>query len=126
MIAMTPVEQALVAWTRVKDPDNRQPQVDDAVALGETGSFSNRHIAHITGLDPNFVNQLTGKTDKTGGRFNPEALPMLNDIRLQWVRARTVDSALVRLVVKIGVSAGMVSKLTGVSRSAIYSRLEPR
>jgi hypothetical protein len=123
--AHTPLEQALIAWSKQKNPDDRQPQIDDAVSLGETGVFSNRNIAHITGLDVDFVGELTGKKDKTGGRFNPEALPMIYDIRLQWARARTCDPAAVRLVVNMGVSAGMLSKLTGISRTWIYEKAKP-
>jgi hypothetical protein len=116
----TPLEQALIAWSKVKDPNNRQPQVDDAVSLGETGMFSNIQIALITGLQVNFVNELLTKPDKTGGRFTPEALPFLHDIAQAWAYDYTVDKDAVRFVVGLGVSPGMVSRLTGISTRAIY------
>lgn len=121
---MTPLQQALAAWGHPKpDPDEPigQQQVDDAVALGETKTFSNRHISLITGLDVLFVGELTGKTDKTGGRFNPEALPFIHDLWHQWATAHTADRRTACSIVRQGVSPGMLSRLTGISRSTIYS-----
>lgn len=130
MTAHTPLEQALIAWSHNKtesdplDPSGnraKQVAVDDAAMLGECGIFSNRNIALITGLEPDFVGEITGKKDKTGGRFNPEALPLIYDLRLQWSLARVVSHGDVRTIVELGVSPGMLAKLTGISRTAIYS-----
>lgn len=125
MIAQTPLQQALVAWqrdlSRCDENEERQTRIDDAITLGETGVFSNRNIALITGLEPDFVGGITGKKDKTGGRFNPEMLPQIYDLRMQWVQARVVAHKDVAFIVSAGVSPGMLAKLTGISRTAIYS-----
>jgi len=121
MNAMTPLQQALVAWSRTPDPNSQQAQWDDAVTLGETGVFSNSNISLITGLNPDRVASLTGKTDKTGGRFNPEALPFIYDLRIQWARYGVVSHKDVVFILEMKVSANMLAKLTGISRSAIYS-----
>ena len=118
---MTPLQQALAAWGHPKTDPPSQQQVDDAVALGETGMFSNRQVALITELDVMFVGSLTGKTDKTGGRFTPEALPFIYDLWQQWALAGVVPHRDVRHIVELGVSPGMLAKLTQISRSAIYS-----
>lgn len=124
MIAQTPLQQALVAWTRVRT-DDRQPQVDDAVALAETGVFSTRQIILITGLPEKLTYDLVGKTNKEGGRFNPEALPQIYDIWQQRARTEAVDKKLVRLIVGQGVSPRMLAKLTGLAPSTIYTWLKP-
>lgn len=123
MTASTPLEQALAAWTRYNSPEensvDQQIRCDDAVALGETRVFSNFAISLITGLDQTFVASLTGKTDKTGGRFNPEDLPTLLEIALEWRRDGFASAQRLGLVVGT-TSPSMISKLTGVPRSTIY------
>jgi hypothetical protein len=121
MTAHSPLEQALEVWNR-QAPD-RQTQIDDAVMLGETGVFSKRHISFITGLDLNLVNELVRKPDKTGGRFNPEALPLILDLSLGWRQNRVCDAQLTRTIVAIGVSPFMISKLSGISRTTLYRKL---
>jgi hypothetical protein len=120
MTAHTPLEQALAAWERERDPENRQAQVDDAVSLGETGVFSNFAISLITGLDKEFVGELTKKTDKTGGRFNPETLALIYKVAVQWRTTDACDHGAVREIVTAGTNPIMLSRLTGISRSAIY------
>jgi len=122
MIALTPLEQALVIWRRDAATTERQQRIDDVATLSETGVFSNRNIAHITGLDTSFVGELTKKRDKTGGRFNPDALPFMYDLRLQWAQTSTCDQAAVRVILDMGVSAAMLSKLTGISRTTLYKK----
>lgn len=122
MIALTPLEQALIIWRRDSSTTQRQQRIDDAIALSETGVFSNRNIAHITKLDASFVGDLTNKRDKTGGRFNPEALPFIYDLRVQWAQASTCSDSAVRVILDMGVSAAMLSKLTGISRTTLYKK----
>lgn len=121
MTATAPIEQALVAWRRVRDENDRQPQVDDAIALGETGVFSNRNISHITGLSPEFVAELTRKKDKSGGRLNPEALPYIYDLYLAKLRSGVVDWSKVLVTLDQGVSVRVLAKLTGIPYSSIYN-----
>lgn len=124
MIAMTPLEQATVAWTRF-EPDEilrRQLQFDDARSLGELRVFSNRNIALITGLNPDTVAKLTGKTDKTGGLLNPESLPFLLDVAKAWGYDRTIDLPNLLVAVKLGTSWSMACRLTTIPRSTAQDR----
>lgn len=122
MIAMTPLEQALVAWRRDPNaPDARQTQFDDAVALGETGVFSNRNISHITGLNPDTVLKLTGKTERTGGRLSPESLPFLLDAAQHFAQYGLCLTSAVRVSARLGTSWRMIATLTGIPRSTAHS-----
>lgn len=123
MIATTPLEQALQAWSRntahLDETQRRQVQFDDAVALGETHAFSNRNIALIVGLDVGTVCALTGKKDKTGGRLNPEALPFIHDLYLHYARYGRCNRAMVTQIVALGTSFRVISALTGVPVSTV-------
>lgn len=126
MTAMTPLEQAVAAWTRDPHADEmirRQWQFDDARALGECGVFSNRNIALITGLAHTTVADLTGKATRTGGRLNPESLPMLLDAAQHWLRYHAVDVQSVQVAIDLGTSIGMVEKLAGIPHSTLQRRL---
>jgi hypothetical protein len=119
MTPHTPLEQALIAWTKVKDPDNAQPQFDDAAELGETRVFSNRNIAAITGLSTEVVGKITGKTDKSGGRLNPEYLQDAYDMWLDFARDDHVNPEILSRIHN-GISLRFVAKLTGIP----YARLQ--
>ena len=97
---------------------SRQDRVDAVVELAEWGVFSNRHLALISGLRPAFVNELTGKTDKTGGTINPARLGDLANAvdarnRGEDVRKRVAD------LLADGFSTTMVARLTGWSASTV-------
>lgn len=129
MIAMTPLEQAVVACARDRGEDNRQAQFDDAVALGETKVFSNRNIAHITGLSMETIAQLTKKKDKVGGRLNPASLSLILDLRNCWltdsyeVRGKTmrrVNKELLHSILNLGTSYGMIARLSEIPLSTLH------
>lgn len=125
MIAMTPLEQALVAFTRHRDPNDaldRQVRTDDAVALAETGVFSIHHIILITGLPRTFAfDLLMGKNPrKEGGRLNVEHLELINNVALDWRRHRAANRTDVATIVNGGTSPRMLSKLTGIHYNTIY------
>jgi hypothetical protein len=121
MTAITPLEQALVAWRRPKDPHDRRAQihVDDAVALAETDVFSVRNIVAITDLPQTFAYELLHKHNKIGGRLNPETLPLIYDIWLERARGPGDPKAWVRTVLKLGTSQLMLAKLTGIPQASI-------
>lgn len=125
MIALTPLEQALVAFTKHRDPNDpmdRQNRADDAVALAELGIFSVQHIIAITGLPRSFAYELlAGKNaEKRGGSLNVEHLSLINDIAIQWKRDRVAVPHEVATVVSGGTSARMLSKLTGIHHNTVY------
>lgn len=117
MTVPTALQQALVAYSRV-DPD-RQQQIDDAVALQEWGIFSTNHIIAITGLPVGFGKDLLTKSDKKGGRFNPEALPEIFDLWQAWAQGGRDMRLAASIVNKMGVSAGFLSKLTSIPEATI-------
>ncbi|MDF2915883.1 MAG: hypothetical protein K0S70_100 [Microbacterium sp.] len=126
MIALTPLEQALVAFSRDRDPDapgDRQGRVDDAVALAETETFSVQHIILITGLPKTFAYELlAGKNPrKEGGSLNVEHLPLINDVAIDWRRHRSADRRVVATIVDGGTSPRMLAKLTGIHYNTIYA-----
>lgn len=129
MIAMTPLEQAVVACARDKSEENRQVQFDDAVALGETRVFSNRNIAHITGLSMETIAQLTKKKDKVGGRLNPASLSLILDLRNSWLtetyvvrgkEMRWVNKELLTSILNLGTSYGMVARLSEIPLTTLH------
>lgn len=126
MIALTPLEQALVAFTRhrdTNDPADRQNRVDDAVMLAETEVFSVQHIILITGLPKTFAyDLLAGKNPrKEGGSLNVEHLALINDVALDWRRHHAADRRSVAAIVAGGTSPRMLSKLTGIHYNTIYA-----
>ena len=128
MIAMTPLEQALVAFTRHREPgtpQDRQQRVDDAVMLAETEVFSVQQIINITGLPKTFAYQLlAGKNpNKRGGSLNVEYLDLIQDVAITWRRYGNADQVTVKTIVDGGTSPRMLSKLTGIHYNTIYAWL---
>ena len=125
MIALTPLEQAVVAFTKHRDPNDpmdRQVRADDAVALAELDVFSVQHIILITGLPKTFAYELLrGKNPaKQGGSLNVEHLEQINDVAIQWQRNRVADRRAIATIVSGGTSPRMLSKLTGIHYNTIY------
>ena len=111
------LHQAHYAFTH-RDTMDRQARVDAAVELGEWGVWSNRHVATLTGLRPAFVNELTGKRDKSGGNMNPERLGDVIEVAEARARGEEVKDRVVALLGE-GFSSGMLARLTGVPQSTI-------
>ena len=122
--SMRPVELALIAWSRDKESREHYPKRrEDAKALGETGVFSNRNIAHITGLDVDTVGKITGKRSKTGGRLNPEAIPTLWEAEVYYRVDSYLAVGLIKVAINMGVSPRMAAKLIGVPPTTLYTAL---
>lgn len=118
---MTQNHQALKEATYIyahRDTFTRQGLVDAVVSLSEWNLFSNRQIVAITGMSMRDVCALTKKTDRTGGSFNPEALP--NVIALSEARARgEKGQKAIVAALEGGVSLSMLAKLTGAPKSSL-------
>jgi len=121
----TPLELALHAWNDSQSPQSqytaeeyRQAALDSALALGETGMFSKRQIALICDLPLPLVNSTIVKNERTGGRFNPEHLPLIHDLALAFEQG-VRDRALCRAIVGKQTSAHMVSRLTGIPLTTV-------
>ena len=111
---LTAIRQAYAVYL-AHDTFDRQGLMDSAVALCEWKLFSNRHVAAFTGLHPSFVAEISGKTDRTGGRLNQEALPLIAKL----IQAPLPDSALIVATLDAGVSAHLLARLTGLSQSTL-------
>lgn len=90
-----------------------------AVDLAESGVWSLRHLALITGLtEGRIARKVALKAERTGGRFNPESLPhMLNAIE-----GRRRDEPIqdeVAQAVTLGTGPYLVSRLTGIPASSV-------
>ena len=112
----TALEQALVAYTRA-DSDEQQ-HVEDVIELASFDVFSKDHLIEISGLSKKTVYSLVQKTGKAGGRFNPESLPLIYDLWLEWTQGGR-NVRLAKLIVKQGTSPGFLEKLTGIPRRTI-------
>ena len=85
----------------------------EAVALAEWGVYSTHHIASITGLRRASISPLIGKVDRTGGRFDPKALRLLQ--RLAVGAGAPADLR----AVQEHCGPSMIARLTGVSVSRL-------
>lgn len=110
----TAVEQAIWAYAH-RDTMDKQTRLDHVIALAAWGVYSNRQVALLTGMDPHDVAAYSGKTDRTGGNLNPDALPLILD--LIHIDARgEVDFFAVKRALDAGVSGRMLARLTGRSQ----------
>lgn len=116
---IAPIELALATWGR-RDVATRSENLEAAQRLVDTGVFSIRHAILITGLKSQVVYENVEKTDRRGGQFNPEALPELHELWLQWGEAGTCDHLQVGSVWRMGCSPRMIQRLTGIPQSNIY------
>lgn len=101
----------------------KQQRYDTIVALGEWGLFSIRQIASIMGAAASTVSDLTPKSDRTGGRFHPDALPHLLEIVHREARGEPGDDVVAEaLTAGTGTSVYMAAKLSGVSPQKLKTR----
>jgi len=113
------IEDALAAYTRPPDTP-RQKRIEDAHTLNSHGVFSKRNIVAITGLPAWVIDAEIEKNYKTGGRFNPEMLPLIHDFH-QSLDGQP-DVSLFRMITSQGVSFDFLCKLTGVPKSTMQYR----
>lgn len=91
--------------------------------LAEYKLYSSRQMANICGgvLKHNTISGYVGKSDKSGGRFNPASLEDIREALFSKERGR-IDYVSVKNALDFGTSQGMVSKLTGINQSMISRR----
>lgn len=113
-----PLEVALAIQNKAKGA-NKEVRMALATDLGELQIFSNRTIGLILDLDYQSVKASTHKTDKTGGRFNPEALSLIYDLWSEYTQQGVRNKQLASTIVKLGISPDYLSKLTGIPATTI-------
>lgn len=123
---LTPLEFAAWVYPRIADYDKQQ-RFDAAVGLGEWGVFSYRQIAVMVGLSHTTVARLVSKKSaRTGGRFDPECLTALLDIRGRKLRGEEIRPGEVREMLEagMGTSAYMAAKLGGIPESWLRKEMK--
>lgn len=103
---------------RTKGNLDRQQKVDEVISMHEWQVFSNRHLATLTGLRPAFVNELTGKTDRTGGTMNPKRLGTVAEVIVARGNGEDVKER-VRELSADGFSGTMIARLTGIPGATV-------
>jgi hypothetical protein len=101
-----------------RDSFDQQGLADAIVSLAEWKLFSNRHISDITGAPMRQVSALTQKTDRTGGSFNPDALPAVIELSEARARGEKGEKALVAAL-EGGVSLSMLARLVDAPKSTL-------
>jgi len=112
-------------WIRDNVENVSKETLMDAVRnLGKYRVFSSRQLSAITNgtISHTTISRLIGKTNRTGGNLNVGTLDILRNILYSRADGRT-DYKLIHDAVDMGTSQGMVSKITGVSQSAISKNI---
>lgn len=117
----TPLEEA--TWVhKHRDEYDRQQRFDAAASLAQWGVFSLRQIGAIVDLSHTTVVKVAqGKSDRTGGRFSPECLPLLTELRGRVLRGEEIEPGEVveLLDAGAGTSAGFAARLGGISETKL-------
>jgi hypothetical protein len=116
MTALDACKQAKYIFEH-RSTSDREQRINNVIALNEWHLFSNAQLSRLTGLKEHDVAAYTGKTDKTGGNFEGEALaPIIELIHLRSRGER--DDRVVRRALEHA-SSRMVARLSGFSQSYI-------
>lgn len=124
MTITTALEEAHWVYSRI-DQYDKQDRFDAAVSLGEWKMFSLRQIARIVDMPHTTVaGAVQAKGDKTGGRFDPEALEPLMALAIRRRKSEPLDPQQVAEAIDagLGTSLYMASRLTGIPRSHLMRR----
>ena len=100
-----------------KGTATKEDTVNRVVELAEWRLFSNSQITTFTGMLPRDVGIYTGKTDRTGGRLEGEALGLILDVIAIKAQNEVDDSAIKKALE--GTSSVMLARLTGIPKTTI-------
>lgn len=90
----------------------------NVVLLDGPGIWSQAQIVAITHASRWQVHRLSKKSNRRGGKFNPESLPLLIEIRRHKDKGQ-LDRTLFARVVAQGTSPDMIARLTGYSSTSV-------
>lgn len=98
-------------------------QREEAVGiLAQHGIWSMVQIGAISNAPASLVYAVAGKTDRTGGRFNPDTLELLlEEIALK--DSSEVNVLLTSRIAEMGTSSYMIAKLTGIHPATVKYRI---
>lgn len=123
---MTTIETALAAYAerrRAEQDDAAELDIEAqetrAVDLAASGFLSKRAIIDITGLPDGRVHRLIEKSERTGGRLNPETLSLIFDVAKTEQDGGPRDHRMLRTICSQGTSANILARFTGISRRTI-------
>lgn len=93
----------------------RRDDILAEIALLRDPIFSARMMEKVTGVPLNAILPVMGKTARTGGRLNPETLPVIWQLReygyVEWDIFWCIDQ---------GTSQHLLARLTGISETKIH------
>ena len=88
--------------------------LDRVTELADYGVFSKRQIAKIAELPLSKVAPLVDKTDRTGGRLNPESLEALRDLVARARRGEDFGASASEIL-RYGTSASLAARFAGLT-----------
>lgn len=91
--------------------------------LSGTGLFSLRQISQLCGKSPSTLSRWSGRSSKTGGKFNMEDLEMYRSIIFQKDMGE-LDWHQVYRVLDRGTSVDFLARITGLPKSSIHRKLK--
>lgn len=124
MATLTP-EQSLTALQEAQRLYNgarymdRQSRHDALVSLAEWDLFTTAQLAQISGLSVSTVYGMGLNRGPTAGRFSPQGLDTLVQLRLRYNNSLPVSGMLLKTAYDEGNSLRTISRLTGYSTSMI-------
>jgi len=113
-------------WIRDNaDTIDKETLIDAVKDLAKYRIFSSRQMSAITNgrLSHTTISRMINKHDRTGGNLNVGTLDILRSILYNRANGNT-DYNLIHDAVGSGTSQGMVSKITGISQSAISKNIK--
>lgn len=108
---------AVQAQCNAMDVEDKEARLEKAVELGELGAFSNRAISKIVGVSSVTIDKHRAKSDRSGGRFDPDSLSLIYDLWSEYANGGQ-PTRLTATVLGLN-SALLVSRLTGVPTTTL-------
>jgi hypothetical protein len=103
---------------------DRQQRYEAVISLSEWELFSVGQLAQISGLSTSTLYGMDVKLPSKGsGRFNPQSLDTLLQLRLNFNNKLPLNKVLLQAAVDDGNSRRVISKLTGLGLSTIARKL---
>lgn len=111
------VKAALEIYRR-REVFDREMQERAIKTLVDHGCWSGRQIVKITGAPDALVRMFTTKTDRTGGRFNPDTLELIQEA-IVLRDSNDWNPYLIRAIHERGTSLKVLALLLGASVSTV-------
>lgn len=108
-------------WRKAQLFSNKD-KLRSAEELHAAGVFSFNQLAKICRTNVPYLTRRMHTMHAKGGRFEPEALGVLIEIRRAVLRGETVSDTLIRIATNAGCSISCIGTLTGLPTSKLYEK----